>query len=462
MSRTTTNWLRAAAFPDRVRKTAGRDVTAVLPETPVNGQYPPWVYVCSSFLVYLDYLLVVTVSIGLLFLLAAGNAPLFDGTIDPLWLVVGLAAAIHLLDSGLARTGNPLIDRAVAGLLSPFSATVEGWAVTIASVSPPSYATAVGGRTAADPPAPENPYAMTPYFRVETVHEDGPFETWEHDPPLAEGDTFESYRLGPEIGRGALSYVWKAEDTRSGDTVALKVFDRTVDEGTRRSFASDFLHEARVLEVLRDHENVITLHEWGEEPVPWIAVEYVATGTLRNHLPVPLPQALETCLALSEAIEYAHSKGIAHSDIKPANVLYSRDYFGRLILLTDWGKRPIVEPGLEEMLSRPYAAPEQFDGYPTTQSEAELVDIYQLGALAYELFTGHQPFLDTGDTGNLEARIGTELPPAPSDLVPELPDEIDDILLTAMAKEPSDRYRTVGEFRSRLVDVMLPDITPGE
>jgi len=141
-------------------------------------------------------------------------------------------------------------------------------------------------------------------------------------------------------------------------------------------------------------------------------------------------------------------------------VLYSPDYFGLLVLVTDWGKRPVVNADLEPMLTRPYAAPEQFDALPTNEPEAERIDIYQLGVLGYELFTGIQPFL-AGD-GDTEDRVRNEVPPPPSEHVPDLPGGMDEVVLTAIGKEPEDRYRTVAEFRTELLDVMLPDVTPGE
>jgi len=235
------------------------------------------------------------------------------------------------------------------------------------------------------------------------------------------------------IGHGALSAVWRAEDVDTGETAALKIFDPIVGEDTQRVFKADFLREAKVLRILRDHEHVVTLYDSGYDPHPWVALEYVEAGTIRDQLPVSLPVALDVVLSVAEALEYAHGKGISHTDLKPENVLYSEEYFGRLVLVTDWGKRPVVNPDLEPMFSRPYAAPEQFDALPTNEPEAELIDIYQLGMLAYELFTGTQPFLTA-----------------------------DDIILTAIAKNPTERYQSVAAFRSTLLDVALPDVTPGE
>jgi len=218
-------------------------------------------------------------------------------------------------------------------------------------------------------------------------------------------------------------------------------------------------HEAKVLRTLRDHEHVVTLYDSGYDPHPRVALEYVEGGTIRDQLPVSLPVALDVVLSVAEALEYAHGNDISHTDLKPENILYSEEYFGRLVLVTDWGERPVVNPDLESMLSRPYAAPEQFDALPTNEPEAELIDVYQLGMLACELFTGTQPFLAAND---IEQRVRSEVPPPPSTRVSELPAELDDVILTAIAKNPTERYQSVAAFRSPLFDVVLPDVTPGE
>jgi len=460
MSRPSVGWLRVAAFPDRVRRSGGEDVTAVLPDTPKNGGYPAWVYVLCSFLVFVDYLVVGVAVLALAAVLSAAGVSFPEGRAGLLALL-GLAVAVHAGDAVASRWRSSPIDDVARAILRPGRATIRRRLVTVDMVTPgdvaatarPTPVAALGdgsveGRTDHDSTMWGSTGSFPPEERPETAL------------PFSEGDRFRSYRLGPEVGRGALSVVWRAEDVDTGDTVALKLFDPQVEEDTRRTFEADFVHEAKVLGRLRDHEHVITLHDWGYDPYTWIAVEYVEAGTVRDHLPLSLPTALAALLAVTEAIEYAHEQDISHTDIKPENVLYSPDYFGLLVLVTDWGKRPVVNADLEPMLTRPYAAPEQFDALPTNEPEAERIDIYQLGVLGYELFTGIQPFL-AGD-GDTEDRVRNEVPPPPSEHVPDLPGGMDEVVLTAIGKEPEDRYRTVAEFRTELLDVMLPDVTPGE
>ncbi|MFB6184844.1 MAG: serine/threonine-protein kinase [Haloarculaceae archaeon] len=466
MSRPARNWLRVAAVPDAVRRSTDADVTAVLPEPPTNGQYPAWVYVLCSALVYLDYLLVAAVVLFVAYVLSGMGVALPVGPAGGLLTFVGIAAAVRVADAAVATWWRSPIDRTVEKCLGPLRERARRRYVTVSIVSPSDGAatarpTPVVGDVAAGLSVEDTTAAPDVGTRWGT-HGSFPPEDRDSDLPLSEGDRFAGFELGPRIGQGSLSVVWKARDRDTGDVVALKVFDSGVDEDTRRTFEADFMHEAYVLDRLRDHEHVITLYDYGTDPYSWLAVEYVDTGTARDHLPVALPTALDLFLAVTEAIEYAHGKDVSHTDLKPENVLYSEDYFGRHVVVTDWGKRPVVNPDLEPMLTRPYAAPEQFDARPTNELEAERVDIYQLGMLAYELFTSTQPFLAGDDDRDVEARVRDETPPPPTDLVPELPDGVDDVLLTALAKDPAERYRTVAELRSALLDTLLPAVTPGE
>jgi len=462
MSRSTVGWLRVAVFPERIRRTEGRDVTAVLPDPPKNGQYPAWVYVACSFLVAIDYLVVGVCVLALAFVLSVNGVSLPGGQLGGLATVLGLAATVQAADAALSWWRSSPLDEVVRRMLAPGRGMIRDRLVTFEMVSPLDAASTArptpvtGFVDASEDRAPVTGTEVTMWGSTGSFPPEGGEE---RGLPLEEGDRFQSYRLLSKVGQGGLSVVWRAEDVETGDTVALKLFDPSVDEDTRRTFEADFVHEAKVLRSLRDHEHIVTLYDSGYEPYPWIAVEYVEAGTVRDQLPVSLPVALTIVLAVAEALEYAHAKDISHTDLKPENLLYSEDYFGRLVLVTDWGKRPIVNPDLEPMLSRPYAAPEQFEALPTNEPEAELIDIYQLGLLAYELFAGTQPFL-TGE--NTVERVRTELPPPPSDHAPDLPEGVDDVVLTAIAKSPGDRYRTVAEFRTELVAAVLPDATPGE
>ncbi|MFB6228351.1 MAG: serine/threonine-protein kinase [Halobacteriales archaeon] len=460
MSRPTVGWLRVAAFPDRVRRTESPDVTAVLPDPPKNGQYPAWVYVVCSFLVAIDYLIVGVCVLLLGFVLSVNGVPLPAGRPGSLATAIALAAAVHAADAAVSWWRSSPLDNVVRRALAPARGMIRHRLVILEMVSPRDVAstarpTPVTGfvDTSDDRSSPTGA-EVTMWGSTGSFPSEGREES---RLSFEEGDRFQTYRLSSKVGQGALSVVWQAEDVETGETIALKVFDPIVDEDTRRTLEADFVHEAKVLRSLRDHEHIITLYDSGYEPYPWIAVEYVEAGTVRDQPSVSLPVGLTIVLAVAEALEYAHGKDISHTDLKPENVLYSEDYFGRLILVTDWGKRPVVNPDLESMLSRPYAAPEQFDALPTNEPEAELIDIYQLGMLAYELFAGTQPFLTGEDT---EQQVRTEVPPPPSDHTSDLPEGLDEVILTAIEKDPSDRHHTVAEFRTELLEVMLPDVTP--
>jgi hypothetical protein len=461
MSRPTVGWLRVAVFPDRVRRTESRGVTAVLPDPPKNGQYPAWVYVLCSFLVAIDYLVVGVCVLLLGFVLSVNGVALPSGRLGGPATVVVLAATVQATDAAVSSWQSSPLDGVVRRALAPAGGMIRDRLVTFEMVSPRDVASiarptpVTGFVDSSDDRSRVSGAEVTMWGSTGSFPPEGSEES---RLSFEEGDRFQSYRLSSKVGQGALSVVWQAEDAETGETVALKIFDPIVDEDTQRTFEADFLHEAKVLRSLRDHEHIVRLYDSGYEPSPWIAIEYVEAGTIRDQLPVSLPVALTVVLAVAGALEYAHGKDISHTDLKPENVLYSEDYFGRLVLVTDWGKRPVVNPDLEPMLSRPYAAPEQFEARPTNEPEAELIDIYQLGMLAYELFTGTHPFLPGTD---IEQRVHTEVPPPPSDHTADLPAGLDEVVLTAIEKNPGDRHQTVAEFRTELLDVMLPDVTPG-
>ena len=135
MSRPTIGWLRVAVFPDRVRRAEREDVTAVLPDAPRNGQYPAWVYVLCSFLVWLDYLVVGVVAVALAFALSVNGVALPDGRAS-LATLLGLAVVVQSVDAALARWRSSPLDGVVRWTLRPVRPTIRDRLVTVEMVSP--------------------------------------------------------------------------------------------------------------------------------------------------------------------------------------------------------------------------------------------------------------------------------------------------------------------------------------
>jgi serine/threonine protein kinase len=177
-----------------------------------------------------------------------------------------------------------------------------------------------------------------------------------------------------------------------------------------------------------------------------------ASTTLTLSLPpLEYDRTVEVLLSVAEAVEYAHRAGVAHGDIKPANVLFTGDPAVRGVAkVGDWGlaKELLEYSQSTEGLSPAYAAPEQFEGGSRDVVGPQLTDIYQLGALAYRTLTGRPPF--EGTPFEIMNRVQSERPTPPTEVAPSLPESVDEVVLTAMAKEPADRYETMTDFRRPL------------
>jgi len=254
------------------------------------------------------------------------------------------------------------------------------------------------------------------------------------------------YEILGEIGRGAMGVVYKARDPHIDRTVAIKtisLFD--LEPADDQEFRERFQQEARTAGRL-SHPGIVAIFDVGSDPetnAPYIVMEYVAGSSLsrlllEDHGKMPLDPALQIVQEVAEALDYAHSEGVTHRDVKPANILLTAD--GRA-KLADFGiarldQSHLTLPG--RLLGSPaYMAPEQMKGEATDGRS----DLFSLGVVLYRLSTGYRPF-----QGNSTATVCYKLlrqdPLPPSALNSELPFELDDFLSRAMAKEPEQRFQT--------------------
>jgi serine/threonine protein kinase len=223
--------------------------------------------------------------------------------------------------------------------------------------------------------------------------------------------------------------------------------------GTLHSETVDrLLDEAETWAKLDDHDHIVGLVDYGSEPLPWIAMEYMDGGHLGERGDeMDIEQALWTAIAITKGVRHAHRQGVAHLDLKPHNVLLREvDGSWDAPKVADWGlsKHLLEHSKSIEGMTVEYAAPEQFDDdYGPTD---DITDVYQLGAVFYELFTGRPPF--EGQPFEVIGKLRDEQPDPPSDIA-DVPAEMDDILLTALAKERADRYDTVVYLRDALQDL---------
>ena len=255
------------------------------------------------------------------------------------------------------------------------------------------------------------------------------------------------------IGGGGNADVSKATlPTPTGDvTLAIK---RPRMQGTLHTDAVErMLDEAETWDKLDDHDHVVGVVDYGAEPLPWIAMEYMDAGDLGERAgELPFEQALWTAIAITKGVRHAHRRGVAHLDLKPANVLFrSAEGAWDVPKVADWGlsKHLLDHSKSVEGLSPQYAAPEQFD---TDRGAADdITDVYQLGAVLYELFTGRPPFEGTAPAEAMH-RVLHEEPMPPSE-VADVPPTLDDVLLTALEKEKRNRYESVLYLRDALRDI---------
>ncbi|MCI0491739.1 MAG: serine/threonine protein kinase, partial [Planctomycetes bacterium] len=273
-------------------------------------------------------------------------------------------------------------------------------------------------------------------------------------PAVAPPQRLGRFVLERELGRGGLGIVYLAHDPQLGRQVALKIprFEAMLDDDLRRRFLREAEAAARL-----NHPNLVALHEVGEESsICYLASEYCPGPTLAEWLHeredrVPLRQAAEIMLALAEAVEHAHSRGVLHRDIKPSNVLLvasGDDAEGGhwSPKLTDFGLAKLLEQegGDKTRIGAligtlAYMAPEQAEG--RVDDLDARTDVYALGAVLYELLAGVAPYGGQTDVDTLRQLIMHE-PVAPRKLRPNVPRDLEAITLKCLARNPAARYAT--------------------
>jgi serine/threonine protein kinase len=213
------------------------------------------------------------------------------------------------------------------------------------------------------------------------------------------------------------------------------------------------LTEAETWDKLDSHDYIVDIVDYGSEPVPWIAMEYMNAGDLAERAGIlNFDQALWTATAITKGVRHAHRRGVAHLDLKPSNVLFrSIEDAWDVPKVADWGlsKHLLDHSKSVEGLSSQYAAPEQFDD--DYGKADDITDVYQLGAVLYELFTGRPPFEGVAPAKAMHKVLHEE--PTPPNEVADLPEALDDVLLTALAKEKENRYDGVILLRDQLLQL---------
>jgi serine/threonine-protein kinase len=262
---------------------------------------------------------------------------------------------------------------------------------------------------------------------------------------------FGDYRLVAPLGRGGMASVYKAE--RRGEISALKrPLPAFLDEP---EFLERFQREAEIGRTLH-HPNIVRILERGTvDGVPYFTMELVPGETLQAHLQhagaLDPRLATEIVVQVAEALDYAHLKGVVHRDLKPSNVMVLEDGTAKVM---DYGiARARRFDGLTvtgSFLGSPeYVAPEAIEGKGIDARS----DLYSLGVIFYEALTGRRPFSAETPFGILRKHL-TESPLPPSLLVPELPPELERIVLRLLDKQAEQRHAGAEELVLELRDFL--------
>lgn len=273
------------------------------------------------------------------------------------------------------------------------------------------------------------------------------------------GQSVGKYHIVEKLGQGGMAIVYKAFDTHLERDVAIK-FIRTDLFGSAviEKMLKRFEREAKTLAKLT-HPNIVGIIDYGEyEGVPYLVMEFLPGGTLKQKMGSPIDSSLaaQMLLPVADALSYAHSKNVIHRDVKPANVLMTAN--GQP-MLSDFGVAHLLESddlstltGTGVGIGTPeYMSPEQGLGKKIDGR----ADVYSLGVILYELITGRKPY--SADTPMaVVLKQSTEPLPRPSSIQANIPDHVDQILFKALAKEAEDRYQTMEEFESALTKLTAP------
>jgi len=267
------------------------------------------------------------------------------------------------------------------------------------------------------------------------------------------GSDFGHYHLRRLLGRGGMGEVYEAEDTRKDRTVALKLLPPQMSHDP--VFRKRLQREARSAGRLQE-PHVVPIHDYGEiDGVLYVDMRFIDGTDLRNMLrrygPLPPARAVAIISQIGSALDAAHESGIMHRDVKPENVLITRDDFAYLV---DFG---IANAATDESLTElgtavgtyAYMAPERFTNAEVTYR----ADIYALACVLHECLTGGQPYVADSVGAVITAHLMQPIP-QPTAVRPGIPAAFDQVVSRGMAKDPTNRYATAGDLSAAARDAL--------
>jgi serine/threonine protein kinase len=250
------------------------------------------------------------------------------------------------------------------------------------------------------------------------------------------------YTIQSQLGKGGMATVYKAYRPDLDRYVAIKVIDPSL--AKEKDFIERFTREARVIAKF-NHPHIVQVYDFGRyNGQAYYVLNFIDGQTLQERMtksPLSNLEILEVVLAVGGALQYAHNCGVLHRDIKPSNVMIARD---GIIYLTDFGLAKSIENSSsltdEKIVGTPhYISPEQAQSNPMID---EGTDIYSLGVMIYEMVVGCLPYDGKTAFSIIEDHIHRP-PPLPTSIKPNLPQDVEAVILQAMAKQRSDRYESI-------------------
>jgi formylglycine-generating enzyme required for sulfatase activity/tRNA A-37 threonylcarbamoyl transferase component Bud32 len=268
------------------------------------------------------------------------------------------------------------------------------------------------------------------------------------------------YKIIEEVGRGGFADVYKAVDTTLDRTVALKFLEpRLLREPT---FVERFQREAKLAANLK-HPNIVFIHEFGwEAGTVYIAMEFLEGRTLKEVIlqegALPAARIVNMVGQIASALDYAHGRGLVHRDIKPSNIMVGADDH---VTVMDFG---IAKAATQTALTTTgrifgtpeYMSPEQAEGLEEPDARS---DVYSLGVVVYEMFTGKVPFSGTTPLSIMRGHADKP-PPRPSQINPAVSPAVEAVLLRALAKKREARHQSAGEMAQALTTAVETKAEP--
>lgn len=265
--------------------------------------------------------------------------------------------------------------------------------------------------------------------------------------------TLGHYEIVGKLGKGGMATVYRARQLNMQRDVAIKVM--STDLAADPEFVARFEREAHVIARL-EHPRILPVHDFGHEgELFYLVMRLVEGESLYYRLkrgPLPLKTAARYLTQIAEALDYAHAEGVIHRDLKPNNILI--DQWDNLYLM-DFGLAKIMaatqsltQTGV--VLGTPaYMAPELWRGEPIDAR----TDIYALGVILYEMVLGHTPF-ESDTPFTLMYKHINDPPPPPRKTMPDLPVEVEQVILKALAKDKDERFQSAGDLARAFSEVV--------